>query len=203
MFLKTTRWAPRPNQILILDNRDSFTFNLAHRFYEIGAECGVARSDELTLDDLEALQPTAIVVSPGPGHPQDAGISVEAIHAWHKRVPILGVCLGHQAIGIAFGGRVSRDNQPCHGRASQIVHDQTGLFAGIASPCDFGRYHSLAIERPLPAVLREVASVDGLVMAVEHIEHPTFGVQFHPESVLSPDGLKLLSNFLNRIESRP
>lgn len=191
-------------RVLILDNRDSFVFNLQHRFHEIGVGADVVSSD---LADIElARRADAICLSPGPGHPNDAGCCVEVVRQLSGVVPILGVCLGHQAIGVAFGGIVSRDGRPCHGRATAMVHHGHALFDGIEPQFEAGRYHSLAIEEPLPAALTEIARGDGLVMAVAHEVHPTYGVQFHPESILTPDGTRLLANFValaqRRVKSR-
>lgn len=186
----------RGGEVVILDNRDSFVFNLAHRLWEVGAPSVVVRSDAISLDELRSWRPAALVLSPGPGHPDDAGICVAAVREFSGELPILGVCLGHQAIAVAFGGVVERDEAPCHGRASRVSHDGSDLFAGVAAAFEAGRYHSLAVREPVPDVLRVTARADGLVMAVEHAEHPTFGVQFHPESVLSPDGFAILRNFV-------
>lgn len=182
--------------ILILDNRDSFVFNLQHRFHEVGASAEVVRSDAITVNDVLAAAPDALCISPGPGHPDDAGISVALVRAASGVIPILGVCLGHQAIGVAFGGVVSPDGRPCHGRATATTHSGHALFDGIAATFETGRYHALAIEEPLPPQLQCLARGDDLVMAVAHREHPTFGVQFHPESILTPDGAQLLANFV-------
>lgn len=181
--------------VWILDNRDSFVFNLQHRLFEVGVESRVVSSEATTIEDLEAASLDALVISPGPGHPDDAGVSVAAIRALTGRVPILGVCLGHQAIGVAFGGTVSPDQRPCHGRATAMTHDGHPLFAGITSPFDAARYHSLAIDEPVPDDLQVIARGDELIMAIVHERHPTYGVQFHPESILSEDGLTLLRNF--------
>jgi anthranilate synthase/aminodeoxychorismate synthase-like glutamine amidotransferase len=189
-------YAPRgTGQVLLLDNRDSFTFNLAHRLYEVGVTVGVVRSDAITLDALRALQPRALVISPGPGHPRDAGISVAAIQHFSGAIPILGVCLGHQAIGLAFGGIVEPNHAPLHGRASLIDHTGADLFEGVVSPMEAARYHSLVVREPLPDILIAQAWCDGFVMALRHRHHPTFGLQFHPESILTPDGLALLARF--------
>ena len=184
--------------VLILDNRDSFVFNLQHRFFEVGASADVVRSDEVLFEEVAAwTNYDAICISPGPGHPDDAGISVEVVRRLSGAVPILGVCLGHQAIGVAFGGVVTPDGQPCHGRATTMTHSGHPLFAGISASFQAGRYHSLAIEEPLPDALVPLAHGDGLVMAVAHREHPTYGVQFHPESILTDVGHAILSNFLD------
>jgi anthranilate synthase/aminodeoxychorismate synthase-like glutamine amidotransferase len=191
------RWKHRrTGEIVLLDNRDSFVFNLAHRFAELGTQVVVHRSDELTLDELISWQPRALVVSPGPGHPDQAGISVAAIRHFSGKMPILGICLGHQAIVTAFGGKVGPNDKPMHGKPSLIDHDQTGLFEGLESPFEAGRYHSLVAMEPVPEVLEVTARADRFVMGVTHREHATFGVQFHPESVLTPGGYEILGNFL-------
>lgn len=182
--------------VLILDNRDSFTFNLAHRIYECGSNCCVVRSDEITMDDVISIRPKRLVISPGPGHPKDAGVSVDAVRALSGVIPILGVCLGHQAIAVAFGGVVTPNGSPFHGKSSPVELDKHTLFEGISTPSLFARYHSMSVERPLPNDLLEIARFEGLNMALCHKTHPTFGVQFHPESVLSGDGMRLLRNFL-------
>jgi anthranilate synthase/aminodeoxychorismate synthase-like glutamine amidotransferase len=195
-----TRWTHSDTgEVVLLDNRDSFVFNLAHRFAELGTKVVVHRSDELTLEELIDWQPRALVVSPGPGHPEQAGISVAAIRHFSGRAPVLGICLGHQAIVTAFGGRVGPNDAPMHGKPSMIEHDGVGLFAGLDSPLEAGRYHSLVVTEPVPDELDVVARADGFVMGVQHCEHPTFGVQFHPESVLTPGGYGLLENFLRRL----
>jgi anthranilate synthase/aminodeoxychorismate synthase-like glutamine amidotransferase len=180
--------------ILLLDNQDSFVWNLAQAFRALGAEVCVVRSDAMAVDEVGAGR--AIVVSPGPGRPEDAGISVAAIRRWSGHRPILGVCLGHQAIGAAFGGTIDR-GQPVHGRATPIQHDGTGLFAGLPQPLMACRYHSLYVGADLPDELVATAfTPSGEVMALQHRTHPTFGVQFHPESFRTPDGPRLLRNFL-------
>lgn len=190
------RWAPKPGGLLVLDNRDSFVFNLAHRLHEVGVECGVVRSDELTVDDVRSLAPSRIVISPGPGHPRDAGVSIDVVRALGQTTPILGICLGHQAIIEAFGGHVVEDGAPVHGRATQIEHDGDGVFAGVESPLEVGRYHSLAAEQPLPECLVETARGDGIIMGVRHRTLPIVGLQFHPESVLTPAGYAILEAFV-------
>jgi len=184
--------------IFILDNYDSFTFNLVQAVGDLGAEPVVARNDATTPDEILAARPRGIIISPGPGTPERAGISVDLIRAVAARIPLLGVCLGHQAIGIAFGGRVIRAPELVHGKPSVIHHDGAGLFQGLPNPLSGGRYHSLMIERETcPPVLEIAARTDaGLIMAVRHRERPIFGVQFHPESILTPDGPRLLANFL-------
>lgn len=192
-----TRWGHRrAGEVVILDCRDSFVYNLAHRFEELGTPVVVHRSDALTLEALIAWEPAALVLSPGPGHPDQAGISVEAVRYFSGRIPLLGVCLGHQAIVRAFGGAVVPSGAPVHGKPSWIEHDGSGLFEGLKGPVQAGRYHSLIAWEPLPAALRVCARADGLVMAVAHREHPTFGLQFHPESILTPEGFAMLANFL-------
>ena len=185
-------------RLLLVDNYDSFVFNLAQAFGALGADPVVVRNDA-SLADLEATDPDAVVISPGPGSPDDAGVSIEAIKRFAGRVPVLGVCLGHQCIGRAFGGRVDRaEVGPVHGKTTQVEHDGRTLFEGVPEPFTATRYHSLAIEtEPLPEVLEVSArSADGTIMGVRHKELTVEGVQFHPESVLCTDGPKLLDNFL-------
>ena len=183
--------------ILLIDNYDSFTWNLAQYFGELGAPPVVRRNDEITLDDVGAMCPDRIVISPGPGRPETAGISVAVIRRFGERTPILGVCLGHQGIGIAFGGEVVRAPQLMHGKTSPVSHDGKGVFRGISQPFTAGRYHSLVIADPLPAVLEPAAHTDdGTIMGVRHRTMPIHGVQFHPESVLTGEGHQLLKNFL-------
>lgn len=184
--------------LLMLDNYDSFTWNLVQYLGELGAAVKVIRNDAITLDEVEALAPSHVVISPGPCTPNEAGISVPLIRRFAGRMPILGVCLGHQAIGQAFGGRVIRAERVMHGKLSSIVHDQRGVFAGVPSPFNATRYHSLAIERAsLPPVLDVTATAeDGEIMAVRHRELPVEGVQFHPEAILTEHGRQVLANFL-------
>ncbi|MBS0320447.1 MAG: aminodeoxychorismate/anthranilate synthase component II [Proteobacteria bacterium] len=186
--------------LLMLDNYDSFTYNLVQYFGELGADVVVHRNDAITVDDVEAMQPAAIVVSPGPCTPSEAGISVALIQRFAGRVPILGVCLGHQAIGQAFGGRIVRAQRVMHGKLSQVTHDDAGVFAGLPSPFAVTRYHSLAIERATcPADLVVTAtSEDGEIMGVRHRTLAVEGVQFHPEAILTEHGHALLRNFLDR-----
>jgi anthranilate synthase component 2 len=182
--------------ILLIDNYDSFTYNLAHLFGALGVEVKVLRNDELDVDEAERLAPSHLVVSPGPGRPADAGISIEVVKRLGTTTPTLGVCLGHQAIVEAFGGEVGYARELLHGKASPVKHDGKGIFSNLPEPFDAGRYHSLAATR-LPAVLEPTAyAEDGEVMAVRHRSLPVVGVQFHPESVLTPDGPTLARNFL-------
>jgi len=183
--------------ILLIDNYDSFTWNLAQYFGELGAPPLVKRNDEITLDDIARLRPERIVISPGPGRPEDAGISVDVIRRFGPDTPLLGVCLGHQGIGIAFGGEVVRAPQLMHGKTSAVMHDGKGVFRGVSQPFTAGRYHSLVVADPLPAELEAAARTeDGTLMGVRHRSLPIHGVQFHPESVLTGEGRQLLKNFL-------
>ena len=182
--------------LLMLDNYDSFTYNLVHLFEELGADVRVFRNDAITVDEAEALEPSHVVISPGPGRPADAGISVELIRRLGPRVPTLGVCLGHQAIVEAFGGEVGAAKALLHGKATAVEHDGKGVFAGLPQGLEAGRYHSLAATA-VPAELEITArSADGEVMGVRHRELLVEGVQFHPESVLTPLGPRLGKNFL-------
>jgi anthranilate synthase/aminodeoxychorismate synthase-like glutamine amidotransferase len=190
--------APR---LLMIDNYDSFTYNLVQYFAELGADVEVRRNDAVGLDDVAALAPDAIVVSPGPCTPREAGISVPLIQRFAGQIPILGVCLGHQAIGAAFGGDVVRAPRIMHGKTSPIRHDGTGVFAGLPDPFDATRYHSLVIDPgTLPAMLLRNAWTDeGEIMGVRHRSAFVEGVQFHPESILTLEGKRLLRNFLSRL----
>ncbi|HEU4867294.1 MAG TPA: aminodeoxychorismate/anthranilate synthase component II [Actinomycetota bacterium] len=186
-------------RVLLIDNFDSFTFNLAQYLGSLGAEPVVVRNDA-TVDDLVALNTDAVVISPGPGHPRDAGCCVDAIHAFAAlRLPLLGVCLGHQAIGLAFGGDVVRAEALMHGKTSEIHHDSQGVFAGLDDPFTATRYHSLVIKpETLPACLEVTArTADHVIMGVRHRQLSIEGVQFHPESIMTPAGMRLLSNFLS------
>ncbi len=193
-------------RLLILDNYDSFTFNLVQYLGELGAEVDVVRNDVKTVDELLDPRPDGVVISPGPGEPSAAGVSIELVHACASRgIPLLGVCLGHQSIGMAFGGTIVRARSIMHGKVSKIEHDGTGVFAGLRSPLEATRYHSLVIDRDrCPAELAVTArTADGEIMGVRHVEYPIEGVQFHPESILTLDGKALLQNFIDLCERRP
>jgi len=184
-------------RVLVVDNYDSFTYNLVQYLGELGAELDVVRNDAADVDALLASRPDRVVVSPGPCTPAEAGISVEVMRRFPEAgVPTLGVCLGHQSLAQAFGGTVIR-HLPVHGKTSDITHDGTGLFAGLPNPLQVGRYHSLVVADDLPDVLEATARGGGVLMAMRHRELPAQGVQFHPESVLTPDGKALLENFLS------
>jgi anthranilate synthase component 2 len=187
--------------LLMLDNYDSFTYNLVQYLGELGADVQVHRNDAITVDDVEAMAPSHIVVSPGPCTPTEAGISVPLIQRFAGRIPLLGVCLGHQAIGQAFGGRIVRAQRVMHGKLSPVTHDGRGVFAGLPSPFAVTRYHSLAIERAsVPAVLEVTATADdGEIMGVRHRQLAVEGVQFHPEAILTEHGKQLLANFLGGV----
>ena len=184
--------------LLLIDNYDSFTYNLAHLFGVLGVEVVVRRNDEITVEEIERLAPSQLVISPGPGRPEDAGVSEAAVRALTGRVPVLGVCLGHQAIVRVFGGTVGQARELVHGKATNVSHDGRGIFAGVEEGFAAGRYHSLAAIT-VPNVLEVSATAaDGEVMAVRHRELAVDGVQFHPESVLTPVGPELAKNFLDR-----
>jgi anthranilate synthase component II len=187
--------------ILVIDNYDSFTYNLVQYLGELGAELVVKRNDALSVDDIGTLSPSAIVLSPGPCAPAQAGISVDAVRRWGATIPVLGVCLGHQAIGEAYGGSVVRAAHVMHGKTSSITHDGTGVFAGLPSPMVVMRYHSLVVDPgSLPACLQVVARATddpSEIHGLRHREHPVYGVQFHPESIKTQHGKALLRNFLN------
>lgn len=187
--------------ILVIDNYDSFTYNLVQYLGELGAEVAVRRNDEIPVSEIEDMHPSAIVLSPGPKTPAEAGITLDVIRTYGTSIPILGVCLGQQAIGAAYGGQVVRANRLMHGKTSDIRHSGTGLFAGLANPLRVMRYHSLTVDRDtLPAELEITAWSEedaSEIHALKHRTHPVYGVQFHPESVLTDGGKQLLSNFLH------
>jgi anthranilate synthase/aminodeoxychorismate synthase-like glutamine amidotransferase len=183
--------------VLLIDNYDSFTWNLAQYLGELGAAPVVRRNDEVTLEDVAEMKPDRIVISPGPGRPEAAGISIEVIRKFGPAVPLLGVCLGHQGIGFAFGAEVVRAPQLMHGKVSSVQHDGRGVFRHVAQPFVAGRYHSLVVADPLPPDLEAAARTeDGTIMGLRHRTFPIHGVQFHPESVLTGEGHQLLRNFL-------
>jgi anthranilate synthase/aminodeoxychorismate synthase-like glutamine amidotransferase len=184
--------------ILLIDNYDSFVYNLARYVSELGYPREVVRNDKITLAEIEMLNPSHIIISPGPCTPDEAGVSLEVIRRFGARIPLLGVCLGHQAIGQAYGGYVTRARKPMHGKASLIQHDGKRLFAGLDNPLQVGRYHSLIVsDENLPAELKITAvSSEGEIMGLAHQDYPVFGVQFHPESVLTKGGHRLLESFL-------
>lgn len=189
--------------ILLIDNYDSFVYNIARYVNELGFACMVKRNDQITVSDIALLQPSHIIISPGPLAPDQAGISLSVIHAFAPQIPLLGVCLGHQAIGQAFGATISRAKYPMHGKSSSIMHDQSGIFQGLENPLTVGRYHSLIVsEANFPDELSIIARCEaGEVMAIQHKHYPTYGVQFHPESVLTESGHKMIENFLLRIKA--
>ena len=185
--------------VLVIDNYDSFTYNLVQYLGELGARLVVRRNDEATIEQLRALKPDRVVISPGPGRPEQAGVSLDVIRTFGSEMPLLGVCLGHQSIGLAFGGEVIRAPLPIHGKTSTVEHNGKGVFSGIASTFQAGRYHSLVVsEKSMPADLEITArsKEEGLVMGLRHRTLPIHGVQFHPESVLTSEGRKILRNFL-------
>ncbi len=185
--------------LLLIDNYDSFTYNLYQYLCELGAEVQVRRNDKVTLEEIEAMQPGQIVISPGPCTPGEAGMSCRIIEIFGPRIPTLGVCLGHQAIGQVYGGRVIRAPEPVHGKTSRMYHHGAGILRGLPQPFEANRYHSLIVERDtLPADLEITAETsDGLIMGLRHRLYPVEGVQFHPESIMTPVGKDLLRNFLN------
>lgn len=184
--------------LLLVDNYDSFTYNLYQYLSELGAEVVVRRNDQLTIDEVEVMQPTHLVISPGPCTPNEAGLSCQLIETFGSAIPTLGVCLGHQAIGQVYGGRVIRAPEPMHGKTSLVYHQGQGVFQNLSTPFEANRYHSLIVERAtLPDVLEITAETDdGLIMGLRHRHYPVEGVQFHPESIMTPVGKDLLRNFL-------
>lgn len=185
--------------LALIDNYDSFTYNLVQYFGELGAEIQVFRNDRISLEELSALNPRHLVISPGPGDPlKDGGISPAAMLHFSGKIPVLGVCLGHQCLGAIYGGRVERAPRLMHGKTSPVNHNGLGIFAGIPSPFNAMRYHSLVVYEPIPAELEVIASTpEGEIMGLKHRQHATYGVQFHPESILTEHGHQLLQNFLN------
>ncbi len=183
--------------IIVIDNYDSFVYNLVQYLGELGADLRVFRNDQVSVQEVDRLSPSHIVISPGPGTPRDGGISEELIRRFYRDLPILGVCLGHQCIGDAFGGRITRAPRLMHGKTSLIYHEARGLFEGVPSPFEAGRYHSLIVQEPLPPELYVTAfTQDGEVMGIRHRQYPVAGVQFHPESVLTKYGKQILKNFM-------
>ena len=196
------RYGPVTARVLVIDNYDSFVYNLVQYLGELGAEPIVHRHDAITTDEAAALEPDAVLISPGPGRPEDAGMSTSIIRWAAGRIPVLGVCLGHQCIGAAWGGNVIRAPEVMHGKTSRIHHEEAGVFAGLPSPFEATRYHSLLVERSsLPEEFEVTASTeDGLVMGLRHRDLDVEGVQFHPESILTASGHDLLANFLARVD---
>jgi anthranilate synthase component II len=206
--LPTSQRASRPLHILIIDNYDSFTYNLVQYFGEQGCELTIWRNDAFTLDDVETLNPDAIVVSPGPCTPNEAGLSVDLIRAFAPRYPLLGVCLGHQSIGEAFGATVKRAPVPVHGKTSRVQHDGQSIFAGLDHDATVTRYHSLIVEDLPPELIATAWTTDQtpggerpILMALRHRDYPVFGVQFHPESIATQDGKVMIRNFLNEVQA--
>jgi anthranilate synthase/aminodeoxychorismate synthase-like glutamine amidotransferase len=190
--------------ILMIDNYDSFTYNLVQYLNQLGAEVLVRRNDEIALAEIEILAPEAIFLSPGPCSPQEAGITVEVIRHFYQTIPILGVCLGHQAIGYAFGADVVRADRVMHGKTSDILNDGQTIFKGLPNPFTAGRYHSLIVDRDsLPSCLKITAETEeGEVMGIRHETYPVEGIQFHPESILTPQGKRIIRNFLNMVQGK-
>ncbi|MBN8581431.1 MAG: aminodeoxychorismate/anthranilate synthase component II, partial [Anaerolineae bacterium] len=185
--------------LVLIDNYDSFTYNLVQYFGELGADIRVYRNDQISLNELIALKPDHLVISPGPGEPlKDGGVSPEAVKYFTGKVPVLGVCLGHQCLGAIYGGKVDRAPRLMHGKTSPVKHNQQGIFKDIPTPFEAMRYHSLVVYEPIPAELEVIAQTDeGEVMGLKHKQHPTYGVQFHPELILTEHGKQLLKNFLD------
>lgn len=190
--------------LLLIDNYDSFSYNLAQYFGELGCDIRVERNDEISLDEVDALAPNHICISPGPCTPREAGISKDLVLRFGAKIPILGVCLGHQCIAEAYGGKIVRASRLVHGKSSTITHNGIGLFSNLPTPFEAGRYHSLVVQRTsLPECLETIAeSNDGEIMALRHREFPVHGVQFHPESVLTRDGKQILARFLSYPQNR-
>ena len=190
--------------ILMIDNYDSFTYNLVQYLGQLGEEVAVRRNDEITLVEIEAMKPEAIFLSPGPCSPEQAGITCDVVRTFHTRVPIMGVCLGHQAIASAFGGTVVRAGRIMHGKTSPILHDGRTIFTGLTSPFPAGRYHSLLVEpETLPDCLEISAKTEeGEIMGLRHKRWPVEGIQFHPESILTPGGKRIIKNFLNLLDRK-
>lgn len=186
-------------KILFIDNHDSFTYNVIQAFLVLGVEVSVCSNDTYTM--TEEMQWDALVISPGPGHPRSSGVSLPLIHQYHTHRPVLGICLGHQAIAYAFGGSVGSAQSVVHGEAHWVHHNQDGLFTGVSSPFSVGRYHSLAIHTLPQDFLADAYCTDGTIMSIRHRIYPTFGLQFHPESILTPMGMRLFENFLLTIHS--
>ncbi len=189
--------------VLVIDHYDSFTYNLVHEFGALGAEVEVLNFDQVTIDDVLRLAPSHLVISPGPGHPRETGASLDLIRRLYRQIPILGVCLGHQALAVAFGGEVVPAVDLVHGRSSWISHDGQGVFRGLETPLEVGRYHSWVVDSAAIPDGFEVSArtAEGLVMGMRHREYPVEGIQFHPESVLTPSGRRILGNFLQVIDS--
>ncbi|GGJ25553.1 anthranilate synthase component II [Deinococcus roseus] len=183
-------------ELLMIDNYDSFTFNLMRYFLELGTSVTVWRNDQFDLEEVRTFNPDALIISPGPSHPQNSGRSLEVIQQFHTSVPILGVCLGHQCIAEAFGGTVVKSGEPVHGKTSPITHDHSGVFEHLPSPLRVTRYHSLIVQDLPDTLLGNAWSADGTLMGLQHQQYPVHGVQFHPESALTEKGHQLLDNFL-------
>ena len=189
--------------ILFIDNYDSFTYNLVDLLGKMEPDLKVVRNDELPIDDISKLNPEGIVISPGPGRPEDAGISMNVIKQYGPNIPILGICLGHQSIGQIYGGKVIRADYPVHGKTSQVKHTKHFVFEDVSSPFDATRYHSLIVDRKsLPDCLEIIAETEeGVIMGIQHKHYPITGLQFHPESILTPQGQQMLANWLNKVKN--
>ncbi len=191
------------SMILFIDNYDSFTYNLVDLLGKMEPDLKVVRNDEMPLDKISELKPAGIVISPGPGRPEDAGISMDTIKKYGPEIPILGICLGHQSIGQIFGGAVIRADYPVHGKTSKVKHNEHYVFKDVPSPFEATRYHSLIVERKsLPACLDIIAETEkGIIMGLQHKQYPILGLQFHPESILTPKGEQMLANWLNKVKN--